>query len=45
MVRGKRTCSDNILWLSHHLFNKMPVLAFMRDAVPDLLPLYASQIF
>ena len=23
----------------------MPILAFMREAVPDLLPLYASQIF
>ena len=26
-------------------FNKMPILAFKRDAVPDLFPLYASQIF
>ena len=25
--------------------NKMPIMAFTRDAVPDLFPLYASQIF
>ena len=25
--------------------NKMPILAFTSDAVPDSLPLYASQIF
>ena len=26
-------------------FNKMPILAFTRDSLPDLFPLYASQIF
>ena len=25
--------------------DKMPILAFTRDAVPDLFQLYASQIF
>ena len=25
--------------------DKMPILAFTRDTVPDLFPLYASQIF
>ena len=25
--------------------NKTPTLAFTRDAVPDLFPLYTSQIF
>ena len=27
-------------WL---MINKTPILAFTRDAVPDLFPLYASQ--
>ena len=26
------------------MLNKMPILAFTCDAVPDLFPLYASQI-
>ena len=33
------------LWIIVSPFNKMPILAFTRDAVPDLFPLYASQIF
>ena len=30
--------------LSSHEFNKIPILAFARDAVPDLFPLHASQM-
>ena len=40
------TFSAKVLQLQY-LFvpNKMPILAFMHDAVPNLFPLYASQIF
>ena len=30
---------------SNRIPNKMPILAFTSDAVPDLFPLYPSQIF
>ena len=33
------------IFLKINLLNKMPILAFTRDTVPDLFPLYASQIF
>ena len=37
-------CVDAACCCSRQSLNKMPILAFMHDAVPDIFQLYAPQI-